>query len=73
MTQHEHHMEVYAIAILGTLKILTRAFLEASCRKDWIDDCYAKHSANSLDSVCEEAEELTEQRNKPITEQENAK
>ena len=71
MTQHEQHMEIYATAIPDTLKILTRAFLEASCRKDWIDDCYAKHLANSLDSACEEAEKITKQWYRPIPEEEH--
>ena len=73
MTQHEQHMEVYATAILGTLKVFAQAFLVAASHRDWIDGISIQHFEYCLDSVCEEAEKITEQRNKSITEQENAK
>lgn len=63
MTQHEQHMEIYATAILGTLRVLTNALLHSDVR---IDREMLANSHIAMSKMYRDADKITELRNKVI-------
>lgn len=63
MTQHEQHMEIYATAILGTLRVATNALLHSDVR---IDREMLANSHIAMSKMYRDADKITELRNKMI-------
>ena len=66
MTEHDKHMEVYATAILGTLRIIANTLIEAADAQNWVRHDTWANLVNGMSKISTEADKITELRNKVI-------